>query len=105
MTYPDDSSDGFNLLSTKDSTGYIEYTGASVQMQRLIFDKYNITYTVQHVTEKSKAELPDSSSYTQCVHDIMLNETDICIGPFTITPQRLRWTVFTIPFAEGKISI
>jgi hypothetical protein len=39
------------------------------------------------VSEASKSRF--SSSYTACVHEVALGETDICIGNFWMTPQRL----------------
>ena len=41
-----------------------------------------------------------SSSYSACVHDVAMNETDMCIGPFWLTSERQLMSPFT-----GGVSI
>ena len=41
-------------------------------------------------------------SYTACVNDVLLNETDLCIGPFIGSAQRLSMATFTTSFFDSK---
>ena len=90
VSYPGDSSDGYTL-ATDEATG--NRIGSTVDLMYEIFEEYNITAVLKEVSEKSKARY--TSSYTQCVHEVALNETDICIGAFWTTSERLLLTPFT----------
>lgn len=89
VSYPGDSSDGYTLATNEDG-GRV---GSTVDLMNDIFKTYNISAKVTNLTQKSKDVF--TSSYTQCVHDIALNETDLCIGAFWTTNQRLLLSSFT----------
>ena len=48
------------------------------------------------VSKESKLFSP-TSSYTACVHEVALDNTDVCIGGFTATPSRRTIVSFTSP--------
>lgn len=100
LTYPDNSSDGYNLISSS-SGSEDERDGAMVAIQVELFKRFNITYEVLQITEKSKKTFPTSGSYTQCAHDVMLNETDLCVGPFKVTAERLAIAQFAAALVPG----
>ena len=79
-----------NLYSTKD-------------LMYSIFEALNITVIVTPVSTKSSTRY--SSSYTQCVHEVALNETDLCIGAFWTTSERLLLTTFTTAMYQGMCLI
>ena len=54
---------------------------------------YNVSWEEVPVSDKSSTRY--SSSYTACVHEISLNETDLCIGAFWTTSERLLLAPFT----------
>ena len=113
MSFPGDASDGYTLYSTTieddvsdNSTGIVSVSsgtvvkeGSTVDLMMRIFEQLNITYTVHPVSDKSTSRY--SSSYTQCVHEVALNETDLCIGAFWTTSERLLLTSFTTAMYQG----
>ena len=99
ISYPNDSADGYSLVS-KNSDGF--KGGAQEDIRIRMFNQYNISYTIKKISEKSKTKLANFSSYDQCVYDVMLGETDICIGNFAVTKRRLEQASFPTTLGEGK---
>lgn len=54
------------------------------------------------ISDKSKAMIPTYDSFAQCVYDVMLGETDLCVGPISETKRRLEYASFPSTIAEGK---
>ena len=73
--------------------------GSVVEFMNDVAAVGNFTWTHKPISNASRSRF--TSSYTACVHDVALNETDICVGPFWLTPERLLMTPFTVPlFSE-----
>lgn len=103
VTYPGDSQDGMSLVNIRNEEGHlVDRTGITVEMFNRILDDYGLTYDVIEISNKSKEVLPIADSYDRCIYDVALNETDVCIGPFIITADRLTYASFSIPYASGK---
>ena len=62
------------------------------------------SWVEKHITAASRARF-NTSSFTACVHDVALNETDICIGNFWMTPQRLHMAAFTQTIYDDSFSL
>jgi len=71
-----------------------------------VFRRHNIRWQQVPITEDSRHFSP-LSSYTACVHDIALNRTDLCIGPFWTTGLRRRLASFssTLFLAQMKLLV
>jgi len=89
VSYPNDASSGFTLV-THDG----KKQGSFPTFMQGIFDQFHMTVEVVPVSQKSKGRSP-SSSFTACVHEVALNGTDLCIGNFWSTSQRLLMAPFT----------
>jgi len=103
VTYPHDSLDGYNLVSSSNVDGSTTYSGATDDLVKAIASEYNIALEVQEITEKSTSGF--MHSYTACVNDVLLNETDLCIGPFIGSAQRLSMATFTTSFFDTRLFI
>jgi hypothetical protein len=81
-----------------DSDGY-EGTGIDGAVTRFVIDAlkfYNISFTVQPQSASSRAYGDGvKSTYSGCVHEVVLNRTDLCIGEFWQTKSRLELSAFT----------
>jgi hypothetical protein len=64
-----------------------------VELMEKISEEAGFTWHIHIVGNKSNEKF--SSSYTACVHEVALNETDFCIGSFWMTTERLLMTPFT----------
>jgi hypothetical protein len=53
-----------------------------------IFREYSVNWVVKPISNSSKAFSPNSS-YTACVHDVAIGETDMCIGEFWTNNERI----------------
>ena len=53
VTYPHDSLDGYNLVSSSNVDGSTTYSGATDDLVKAIASEYNIALEVQEITEKS----------------------------------------------------
>ena len=45
------------------------------------------------------------SSFTACVHDVAINNTDMCLASFWVTPQRLLMTEFTVAISFDTFNL
>lgn len=75
VSYPGDSSTGYTLFTNEGRKD-----GAFVKFMQDIAADAGFTWEVHNVSEASKSRF--SSSYTACVHEVALGETDLCIGNF-----------------------
>jgi len=57
-----------------------------------------------HVSSESLA-LYNNSRFSACVHDIHLNKTDLCVGPFTETFSRRNLTTFVSPLDTNNYQL
>ena len=62
---------------------------------------WNLTLRDKFASAESK-ELYPGSSFTACVHDVGIGKTDICVGNFWVTAERLALTDFAQPFSEDR---
>ena len=95
VSYPGDSSSDYTLV-TRDDNG--QKTGSVVAFMNEIAAKGGFFYELHNVSEAStdwSARNAGGSSWTACVHEVALGETDICIGNFWVTIQRLQLATFT----------
>lgn len=64
---------------------------------KFVFDtltEYGVKWYYVPVSPSSKIASPESS-YTACVHEIALGNTDLCVGPFWVTAERRAMATFT----------
>ena len=65
----------------------------------------NITVDPSWASPESRAEYP-KSSFTACCLDVIVGKTDVCMGDFWITPQRLSMGVdFMYPYDTDKMML
>ena len=93
VTFPGDSGTGYTLLTHKDGEKKGQKDGSVVQFFRDVAKDANLTWSVKVASNASKSRF--SSSFTACVHDIALGETDLCIGNFWATTERRKISSFT----------
>jgi hypothetical protein len=103
VSYPGDSGTGYTLLTHKDGEKKGQKDGSFVQFARQMALDAGFTWEVRNVSKASKSRY--SSSFTACVHDIALGETDLCIGNFWTTPERLLLTSFTPALYEDEFRL
>jgi hypothetical protein len=83
VSYPGDSGSGYTLKTLPDGSK----TGSVVEFVRSIAEEVGFTWEVVPVGADSR-ELY-SSSFTACVHSVAVGATDLCIGNFWLTSQRM----------------
>ena len=84
ISYPGDSGSGYTILTKPDG----EKAGSVVEfVEQYILREYGIAWEVVPVSAASTAFSPQSS-YTACVHEIVLGGTDLCVGNFWPTFER-----------------
>ena len=97
VTFPGDSSDGYTLLTdpndSSNKLGSMRDLMLGADGVDGLADLHNFTWEVRPISDNSLKRY--SSSYTACVHEVALNETDMCIGAFWTTSERLLLTPFT----------
>ena len=76
-----------------------EYRGAVHEFMNGVLDELDVELQVVNLSTQSLERFP-TTSFTACVHDVALNNTDFCISDFWITPQRRLMTTFTEQFEE-----
>ena len=69
-----------------------------------ILQKYMVEREEVPISEESRAFSP-TSSFTACVHDIALNNTDLCIGSFWTLETRQRLASFTASFDSMQLYV
>jgi len=87
----------FHLVTVRDDqegVGGTRRDGSTVAFADSVLARYNIRWTEVPISQDSRDFSP-MSSYTACVHDIALNRTDMCFGPFWTTEYRRRMAAFT----------
>jgi hypothetical protein len=90
VTFPGDSGSGYTIAILPSGEG----VGSFPVFIARAFAEYGVRTTTISLTNVSRAKFPQSS-FTACVHDIALNNTDVCIGNFWPTPARL---MLGVPF-------
>ena len=76
-----------------------EYRGAVHSFMNGVLDELGVELQVVNLSKQSLERFP-TTSFTACVHDVALGNTDFCISDFWITPQRRLMTTFTEQFEE-----
>jgi hypothetical protein len=79
VSFPGDSGSGYTLLTKPDGTK----DGSVVQFMKDIKAVTGFSWTIHEVTDTSRTRY--SSSFTACVHEVALGETDLCVS---LTPAR-----------------
>ena len=74
ISFPGDSSSGYTILTQADGTK----TGSVVRFMEDIRDATGFTWEIHEVSDTSRGRY--SSSFTACVHEVAIGETDLCIG-------------------------
>ena len=69
-----------------------------------VLHEFGFDWEETPISAASRAFSPDSS-YTACAHDIAINNTDICVGPFWTFEYRQRLTDFTFAFEQQRIKV
>lgn len=75
-------------------TGTSRRDGSIVRFADRLLSKYSIPWVEVDISQTSRAYSP-TSSFTACVHDVALNNTDLCIGSFWASEFRRRLSDFT----------
>lgn len=76
VSFPGDSGSGYTLLTKDDGSK----DGSVVQFMKDLKEETGFDWTIHEVTDTSRSRY--SSSFTACVHEVALGETDLCIGNF-----------------------
>jgi hypothetical protein len=104
VSFPVGSSGGTYTVMRDPISG--ELVGSVVEFAKLMFEQpahnLSIRWDFREISAESKAQHPQSL-YTACVKDVALGKTDLCIGDFWQTTERLIMSSFTIAiFSEGQ---
>jgi hypothetical protein len=83
VAFPGDDDSGYTLTTSEEGAK----VGSYVSFVSRLADHYGFKMTVVPITRTSR-ELYPKSSFTACVHDVAVNQSDFCIGNFWITPER-----------------
>ena len=83
ISYPSDSGSGYTLVTLPGGSR----TGSMVEFMRSIAAEARFTW--QEVALRDESSSRYSSSFTACVHQVALNETDLCIANFWVTTERM----------------
>lgn len=89
VSFPADSSSGYTIKTTADG----KKDGSVVEFMNEIADEVGFILEPHEVSHASRSKF--SSSFTACVHEVAINETDLCIGNFWVTTERLLLAQFT----------
>ena len=74
--------------------GNTQRDGAIVIFIDQLLTTYGLSWYEVTISDDSHAFSP-ASSYTACIHDIALNRTDVCVGPFWTPAFRRKLVAFT----------
>jgi hypothetical protein len=99
VSYPGDSGSGYTLKTLSDGTK----TGSMVEFMRTVAAEAQFTWEEVPLQEASRSRY--SSSFTACVHQVALNETDMCIGNFWVTPERTLLAGFTAAVYDDEFKL
>lgn len=99
VSYPADSDAGYSLYT--DSHGIKQ--GSTVHFMQDVAADAGFTWSVHPVSEISSSKY--LSTYTACVHEVALNQTDLCIGTFWINNERLLMSSFTRSLGEDHFRL
>ena len=69
-----------------------------------VLNEFGFAWKETPISAASRAFSPDSS-YTACAHDVAINNTDICVGPFWTFEYRQRLADFTFSFEQQVIKV
>ena len=83
VSMPGDSGSGYTLTTLPDGTR----SGSVVDFMKSIAQDAGFTWETVPIGEDSRRLF--SSSFTACVHAVALGATDLCIGNFWLTSQRM----------------
>ena len=93
-----DSGTGFTILSDAPGIRNTGWDGSVPRFFVAAMAAYNISWEFTNGDGSVSAEsaaFPVSSSFTRCVHEVSLNNTDICLGNFWPTAERRMLAAFT----------
>jgi hypothetical protein len=90
VSYPGQSSSGYTVVNVAKGGWPAgpnrQVDGSVVAFMHMLAAEVGFRLSAHEVSTASvtqvKLKLKSSSSYTQCVHEVALNETDLCIGNF-----------------------
>ncbi len=99
VSMPGDSSSGYTLVTDPDGGR----NGSVYTFMQNVANDAGFTWVEKPISPSSRARF--NSSFTACVHDVALNETDLCIGNFWMTAQRLHLATFTTPIYDDSFSL
>jgi hypothetical protein len=114
VSYPGDSGSGYTVKTVAEGSGWYAGEGRSVDGSVVAFmhsiaAEVGATLEFHPVSNASRQQvynqLGSTSSYTACVHEVALNETDFCIGNFWITNERLLMSTFSGTLYEDVIKL
>jgi hypothetical protein len=83
VSYPGDSGTGYTLKTLADGSK----AGSMVEFMRAIAAEAQFTWEIVPLSDVSRSRY--SSSFTACVHQVALNETDLCIANFWCAENRI----------------
>eukprot|EP01052_Picozoa_sp_SAG31_P008336 SAG31_NODE_419_length_15872_cov_21.857985_5_plen_279_part_00 len=99
VSYPGDSGSGYTLKTVGAGRGWHGKDGSMVAFMHAIAADVGFSLEYHEVSNSSKIQvrerLGSGSSFTRCVHEVAINETDLCIGNFWMTNERLLMTTFS----------
>lgn len=92
ITYPGDD---YYWLNTVEG-GLKE--GVVVDMfVKAMHESHDVEYVEVPLLNRSREQYP-TSTYSACTHQVALGESDLCIGNFWVTSERLSMTTFASPY-------
>jgi hypothetical protein len=89
ISYPGDSSSGYTIVTGADGSK----DGSVVAFVEQIAREVGFSTEVRPVSAASRSRF--ASSFTACVHEVALNATDLCVGNFWVTTERLLLAPFS----------
>jgi hypothetical protein len=99
VSFPGDSDTGYTIYT--DQQGVKQ--GSTVRLMQDIAADVGFTWETHVVSDASRSRF--SSAFTACVHEVALGETDMCIGSFWMTSQRLLMASFTRALADNEFKL
>jgi hypothetical protein len=99
-TYSNLKMNGVRISYPSNDAGYMHDTslwptvrGSFGAFMSELFDRYDIPVKVTGISNASR--IHSDNTYHACVNEVALNGTDLCIGDFWATNERLLQTPFT----------
>ena len=89
-------------MSPGAGVGNTSKDGAIIRMLASLLDEYGVDWYEVPISSISYSLTQDS--YDACVHEILLNGTDICIGDFWVTPDRFALVTMVQPLYNIRLT-